>query len=91
MCVWSGSACPDLSQFGPVIDSTALAGSDLHAEDGSWPRKNYLPKTSNANDNEVGNTGGGSEQFGQAMSLAEADVILAKFGYSEEDVVELAA
>jgi len=67
-----------------------LAGSDLHAEDGSWPRKNYLPKTSNANDNEVGNTGG-SEQFGQAMSLAEADVILAKFGYNEEDVVELAA
>ena len=88
MCVWSGSACLDLSHFGPVIDSTALAGSYLHAEDGSWPRKNYLPKTSNANDNEVGNTG---EQFGQAMSLAEADVILAKFGYSEEDVVELAA
>lgn len=88
MCVWSGSACPDLSQFGRVLVSIQEPGSDAHAEDGSWPRKNYLPKTSNANDNEVGNTG---EQFGQAMSLAEADVILAKFGYSEEDVVELAA
>lgn len=88
MCVWSGPACPDLSQFGRVLVSIQELGSDAHAEDGSWPRKNYLPKTSNANDNEVGNTG---EQFGQAMSLAEADVILAKFGYSEEDVVELAA
>lgn len=77
-----------LLHFGRVLVSIQESGSDAHAEDGGWPRKNYPPKTSNANDNEVGNTG---EQFGQAMSLAEADAILAKFGYNEEDVVELAA
>lgn len=88
MVEWLIAAGTLFLNFGRVLVSIQESVSDAHAEDGSWPRKNYLPKTSNANDNEVGNTG---EQFGLAMSLAEADVILAKFGYIEEDVVELAA
>ena len=49
----------------------------------------HLSKTSNANIPSDGNTG---EQFGMAMSVAEADVILAEFGTTNpEPAVALAA
>lgn len=71
--------------YGRVPVSTLLVGTKPHAEDDGWPRKNYPSTTSNANDNEVGATG----EFEMAMSVAEADEILARF--SEPEVCELAA
>jgi hypothetical protein len=46
----------------------------FHAGDGSWPRKTPAAK-SNANANDMG----------LAPSVAEADAILARFGYVERD------
>lgn len=87
----SDDGSSSFTTYGRVMVSTLLCSAKSHAGDGSWPRKNYLPKTSNANIPSDGNTG---EQFDQAMSLDEADAILAKFGYSEQtesEALKLAA
>ena len=74
----SGGGSSSFTTYGRVMVSTLLCSAKSHAGDGSWPRKNYLPKTSNANIPSDGNTGG--SEFEMAMSVAEADAILVKFG-----------
>ena len=51
----------------------------LQAEDDGWPLKNIYQKNINANDNV-------DMEF--APSVAEADEILAKFGYVEEEALQ---